>query len=61
MEYKVREIVAHARENSVEINHMWVPARPKAPTGLYGLKIRIKGALKVLQGKADTVVWPAGQ
>lgn len=61
MEYKVHEIVRHAKENVAQINYMWVPARPVPPKGFYGLKIRIKGALKVLLGKADTVVWPAGQ
>ncbi|AEV89517.1 hypothetical protein OBP_080 [Pseudomonas phage OBP] len=61
MEYKIHEIVRHAKENQVQINYIWHPARPVAPKGLYGLKIRIKGALKVLTGKADTVVWPGNQ
>lgn len=61
MEWRVLDLVRHAKENSAKINYIWLPVRPKQPTGWLGLKTRIKSAIKVLTGKADAVVWPGGQ
>lgn len=61
MEWRVADLVNHAKENRTQINYMWMPARPKKATGVLGFKMRLKGAIKVLTGKADTVVWPGNQ
>ncbi|KAB3419254.1 hypothetical protein F9Z84_07045 [Escherichia coli] len=61
MEWRLNELIRHAKENQAEINYVWLPARPVRPGGLLGLKIRVKAAIKVLLGKADAVVWPGKQ
>lgn len=61
MEWRLNDLIRHAKENHAEINYVWLPARPVRPGGLLGLKIRVKAAIKVLLGKADAVVWPGKQ
>lgn len=59
--YTLKYLVTEAGRNSTEINGKYVPARPLAPSGLWGLKIRIKEAWAVFTGKADAFTWPEGQ
>lgn len=61
MEYRLNELINWAKHNQTQINYMWVSVRPIRPKGIYGLKRRISAAWKVLTGKADAVIWPAGQ
>lgn len=61
MEYSLKRLLELTSSVSGQINGKWVPARPKAPTGLFAWKIKIKSAWKVLTGKADIFIWPEGQ
>ena len=61
MEWRLNDLIRHTKEIQGQINYIWMPVRPVRPTGLLGLRIRVKAAIKVLLGKADAVVWPGGQ
>ena len=61
MQYNLMGLLRDAQRNQKEIKGVWWPARPVAPSGLFGLKVRIKAAWLVLTGKADAVIWPAEQ
>lgn len=61
MEYSLKRLLKNTSGVTAWINGKWVPARPMSPTGLFGLKVRIKSAWKVLTGKADIFIWPEGQ
>lgn len=55
--FNIQELVEHVESTQQEIRGRWYPVRPCQLTGLGGLKLRIKGAIQVLLGKADTVEW----
>lgn len=55
--FNIQELVEHVESTQQEIRGRWYPVRPRQLTGLGGLKLRIKGAIQVLLGKADTVEW----
>lgn len=55
--FNIQELIEHADSCTQEIRGRWYPVRPLQLTGLGGLKLRIKGAIQVLLGKADTVEW----
>lgn len=55
--FNIQELVEHVETTQQEIRGKWYPVRPLQLTGLDGLKLRIKGAIQVLLGKADTVEW----
>lgn len=55
--FNIQELVEHVETTQQEIRGRWYPVRPLQLTGLVGLKLRIKGAIQVLLGKADTVEW----
>lgn len=55
--FNIQELVEHANTTHQEIRGRWYPVRPLQLTGLAGLKLRIKGAIQVLLGRADTVEW----
>lgn len=47
---------------TVNLNGKWVPARPENyKKDLLSLKVRLKYAWEVFQGKAETFVWPEEQ
>lgn len=48
----------HLKNNTVEINGKWLPARPKGYPSVFS---RIHLAWMVFTGKADAVVWPGNQ
>lgn len=45
----------------VQVGHDWVLARPPAPRHGGTLPARLRAAWLVLAGRADALVWPAGQ
>lgn len=55
--FNIQELVEYTETTQQEIRGNWYPVRPRQLTGLGGLKLRIKGAIQVLLGKADTVEW----
>lgn len=59
--WTLQGLFEHCNSTQAEIDGKWVPARPLPGYGLYGLKTRVREALAVLRGKADTFVWPENQ
>ena len=57
MIYHLATLLNCAQTTHALINGKWVPARSYPGP----LSWRIKGAWMVLTGKADAVIWPAGQ
>ncbi len=58
--WSLKDLVDHARSSDVKVNvgDKWLPARP---LGFPSFARRLSAALLVFRGKADAVVWPAGQ
>lgn len=56
--WKLKDLMSQAVTMTARIDNMWQPCRPIGPTWLSN---RIKAAWLVFTGKADAVIWPAGQ
>ena len=59
--YTLERLFKSAQTEATEINGRWVPARPLAWGGLYGLWLNLKDAWEVIRGRADAFTWPEGQ
>jgi hypothetical protein len=58
--FTIQSLLSSANEVSVSLpgSNEWVPARP---TVAIGFRSRCRAAWLVFTGRADAVVWPAGQ
>lgn len=61
MTYTVKRLLDSAGSCHAEINGKWVPARPLRLKGIYGFRVRLREAWRVLRDELDTVKWPEGQ
>ncbi len=59
--WKLANLIDSARADLTKVNGNWVPARPLSIGGLWGLKIRMYCAWRVLTGSAEAFEWPEGQ
>ena len=55
--YTLIDLFRLAKENAVNINGKYIPARPMIGSLLF----RVHDAWKVLKGGADAITWPGGQ
>lgn len=55
--WTLKNLIKFSSETHAQINGKWVPARPVKEPWLW----RLKDAIKVLKGKADSFVWPEDQ
>jgi hypothetical protein len=58
--YQLQDLTHLAAQNSVKIDHEWVPARPYNYQ-FRSLRERLRDAWAVFTGTADAVKWPEGQ
>ena len=56
--WKLQDLLRSVDETTMSIDGVWFPARP---LGFPSIKNRFRAAWKVFTGKADAVIWPAGQ
>lgn len=60
--WKLEELLKSVKDLRAGINGKWVPARPENFKPKYcSIWKRLRYAWQVVQGRAETFVWPEGQ